>query len=165
MCSSDLSHRSPLHQTSSGKWKVLKFLLLFLPSFSFVTNIKSGILEGLELVGEVQDILRDVRKGTRDAKKEETVAKIAKELLASSSHLVQSAEWSLTDGVLYFRGKVYVPDNSDLRWRIVAFCHNTRVARHGGRWKTLELVSRNYWLPQMSQYVGKYVSTCDLSPH
>jgi len=26
----------------------------------------------------------------------------------------------------------------------------------------LELVSRNYWWPQMSRYVGRYVSTCDM---
>ena len=122
-------------------------------------------LEGLELVGEERDILRDVWKGTRDTEKEEMVAKVAKELLASSGRLVQSAEWSLTDGVLYFHGKVYVPDHLDLQRWIVALCHNTQVAGHAGRWKTLELVSRNYWLPQMSQYVGKYVSTCDLSPH
>ena len=37
-----------------------------------------------------------------------------------------------------------------------------RQARHPGRWKTLELVSCYYWWPQMSQYVGKYISTCDL---
>ena len=28
--------------------------------------------------------------------------------------------------------------------------------------KNLELVSWNYWWPQMSRYVGKYVSTCDM---
>jgi len=26
----------------------------------------------------------------------------------------------------------------------------------------LELVSRNYWWPQMSRYIGQYVSICDL---
>ena len=31
-----------------------------------------------------------------------------------------------------------------------------------GRWKTLELVSHNYWWPQMFRYVSKYVSTCDM---
>jgi len=40
--------------------------------------------------------------------------------------------------------------------------HNSRLAGHSGRWKTLELVSRNYWWPQMSRYVGRYVSTCDM---
>jgi len=37
-----------------------------------------------------------------------------------------------------------------------------KVARHPRHWKTLELVSRNYWWPQMSRYIGQYVSTCDL---
>jgi len=37
-----------------------------------------------------------------------------------------------------------------------------KVAGHPGHWKTLELVSRNYWWPQMSRYIGQYVSTCDL---
>jgi len=40
--------------------------------------------------------------------------------------------------------------------------HDSRLAGHSGRWKTLELVSQNYWWPQMSRYVGRYVSTCDM---
>jgi hypothetical protein len=32
-----------------------------------------------------------------------------------------------------------------------------RIAGHAGRFKTLELVSRNYWWPQMSRYIGIYV--------
>jgi transposase InsO family protein len=84
-----------------------------------------------------------------------------KELKSTRSRSVRSAEWTLIDEVLYFRGKVYVPDSLDLRRRIVSLCHDTRLAGHAGRWKTLELVSRNYWWPQMSRYVRKYVSTCD----
>jgi Integrase zinc binding domain len=82
--------------------------------------------------------------------------------MTSESRLVQSAEWSLTDVILYFCNKVYVPDHSDLQRRVVVLCHDTRIAGHAGRWKTLELVARNYWWPQMSRYIGKYVSTCDL---
>jgi len=37
-----------------------------------------------------------------------------------------------------------------------------KVTGHRGRWKTLELVSRDYWWPQMSRYIGQYISTCDL---
>jgi len=58
--------------------------------------------------------------------------------------------------------KIYVPQTLDLRRQIVALCHNTYIAGHPGCWKTLELVSRNYWWPQMSRYIGQYVSTYDL---
>ena len=55
-----------------------------------------------------------------------------------------------------------VPPTSDLCHHIVSLCHDTRVAGHAGCFKTLELVTWNYWWPHMSQYVGSYVSTCDL---
>ena len=76
--------------------------------------------------------------------------------------MVCSAEWSEDEGVLRFRGKIYVLWNVDLRRRVVSMCYDTKVAGHPGRWKTLELVSRNYWWPQMSRYIGQYISTCDL---
>jgi hypothetical protein len=36
------------------------------------------------------------------------------------------------------------------------------IAGHAGHFKTLELISCNYWWPQMSRYIGTYVNTCDL---
>jgi len=44
----------------------------------------------------------------------------------------------------------------------VALHHDSHVAGHPGRWKTLELVARNYWWPHMSRYIGQYTATCDL---
>jgi len=107
-------------------------------------------------------MLREIRQGNQRGEQEEPVAKAARELRQASSKMVRSVEWSEEDGVLWFRGKIYVPRNLDLRRRIVSLCHDTKVARHPGHWKTLELVSRNYWWPQMSRYIRRYVSTCDL---
>jgi len=55
-----------------------------------------------------------------------------------------------------------VPNDPELRHRITSQHHDTKVAGHPGRWKTLELISRNYWWPQISRYVGQYTRTCDL---
>ena len=35
------------------------------------------------------------------------------------------------------------------------------TAGHPGRWKTLELVVRNYWWPGLSGYVARYVRGCN----
>jgi len=119
-------------------------------------------LEGVQLEGLEQDILREVHQGNQNRDQEEPVAKAARELQQALSKMVCSVEWSEDEGVLWFRGKIYVPQNTDLRRRVVLLCHDTKVAGHPRCWKTLELVSRDYWWPQMSRYIRQYVSTCDL---
>jgi len=119
-------------------------------------------LEGIQSEGPERDILREIRQENQKGDQEEPVAKAARELRQALGKMVCSTEWSEDDGVLRFRGKIYVPRNADLRRRVVSLCHDTKVAGYPGRWKTLELVSRDYWWPQMSRYIGQYVSTCDL---
>ena len=89
---------------------------------------------------------------------EEVVIMAVKELKKSLAKSIRSSEWSLKNGLVYYRGKIYVP-GAKLHCQILALCHDSKLVGHPGRWKTLELVSRNYWWPQMSRYVGKYVST------
>src|SRR6202795_2271425 len=120
-------------------------------------------LEGVTVASEECSILHDVRKALVDGELDESVAKAAKELKQDQSRgLVRSAEWVETDGLLLFRGKIYVPNDRDLRRRIVKQHHDSRIVGHPRRWKTLELVSRSYWWPQMSWYIGLYTKTCDL---
>jgi len=112
--------------------------------------------------GPERDILREIRQGNQRGDQEEPVAKVARELWQAVSKTVCSAKWSEEEELLWFRDKIYVPRNADLRRRVVFLCHDTKVARYPERWKMLELVSRDYWWPQMSRYIGQYVSTCDL---
>jgi hypothetical protein len=94
---------------------------------------------------------------------EELVAKAARELRKDRSRgTIKSTEWSESDGLLMFRGKIYVPKDRDLRRRIVEQHHDMHIAGHAGRFKTLKLIACNYWWPQMSRYIGIYVKHCDL---
>ena len=65
-------------------------------------------LEGLQVTGEEWDLLRDIRKGTREGDQEDTITKVVKELKNTRSHTVQTSEWKLEQNLLYFRGKIYV---------------------------------------------------------
>jgi RNase H-like domain found in reverse transcriptase len=70
-------------------------------------------LEGVTLVGVEADLLRDICKAFRDGEREELVVKAVEELRKGHSKLVRAAELSEHDGLLHFRGKIYVPDGAD----------------------------------------------------
>ena len=59
-------------------------------------------------------------------------------------------------------GKVYVLKNEELRVGIIWLHHDVLAAGHRRRWKTVELVTRNYWWPEVMRDVGKYIEGCDL---
>ena len=69
-------------------------------------------------------------------------------------------EWNEEDGLILFRGKVYVPKDTALRRDIVKRYHDTPIPGHPGRFETYELVSREFWWPGMSVFVRDYVDGC-----
>ena len=58
--------------------------------------------------------------------------------------------------------KIYVPKDVELRTEIIWLHHDILIAGHEGRWKTTELVMRNYWWPGVIKDVGRYVNGCDM---
>ena len=70
-------------------------------------------------------------------------------------------EWKEEGEVIVVRGKVFVPRDAQLRHDIVHAHHDLPIAGHPGRWKTHELVTRNYWWPGVSKYISQYVKGCD----
>jgi len=75
---------------------------------------------------------------------------------------VREEEWQLEGDLILKEGKVYVPKNEELKVEIIQLHYDIPVARHGGKWKTIELVMRNYWWPGVTRNIGKYVEECDM---
>ena len=62
-------------------------------------------------------------------------------------------KWSKSDVLLLYQDKIYVSNNSDLYYYIIFLYHDSKIAEYTEWWKTLELVSWNYWWPQISRYM------------
>ena len=82
--------------------------------------------------------------------------------LGESNGVLRGSQWAEQDGVVLFEGKIYVPKDARLRYDIVRNHHDTPSTGHPGRWKTLELITRNYWWPGVARYVANYVKGCDI---
>ena len=106
-------------------------------------------------------ILREVK----EALLSDELTKDYKQLLSSGPREFKKSlqDWNFENGLLLHKGKVYIPHSEDeqLRRRIVQIHHDHPSAGHPGRWKTYELVSRNYWWPNITTFVKQYVTGCD----
>jgi len=55
------------------------------------------------------------------------------------------AECQLRNNQVYYRNQLLVPEDEELRLRIIQLCHDTSVANHSNRVKTYEILSRYYY--------------------
>src|SRR5258708_3955798 len=76
--------------------------------------------------------------------------------------MLQLDEWERDRDLVMYRGCMYVPRDPQLCHDIVHAHHDSMMTSHPGRWKTLELVSHNYWWPGISHYVASYMAGCDV---
>jgi Integrase zinc binding domain len=70
--------------------------------------------------------------------------------------------WSKAEsGLLLFEGKVYVPDNNDIKLCILHKKHDHPTTGHQGFCKTFNLVRREYYWPLMRKFISNYCTTCN----
>lgn len=71
-------------------------------------------------------------------------------------------DYTWDNELLWYNGKIMVPDDEDIKRDLVANFHNSPMAGHPGQNRTLELVSRRYYWPSMKSWIGKFVETCEV---
>jgi len=87
--------------------------------------------------------------------------KAVEEMKWAGIKILRDKEWREVDDVMYKEGKVYMPKDEKLRAEIVRLHHDTLIGEHGGQWKTVELVTHNFWWPEVTKEVKQYVEGCD----
>jgi hypothetical protein len=66
----------------------------------------------------------------------------------------------ITDGCVYWKGMLWVPNDEHLIQKILESEYNTKIAGHMGQDKTIELVRRNLWWPKMDAQIIDFVQSC-----
>jgi len=67
--------------------------------------------------------------------------------------------YSLEEGILYFKEKVYIPDITLLKLSLLHQYHDSLAAGHFSINKTLELVSRDYFFPRITYFIKEYINS------
>jgi len=132
--------------------------MLLKPEFFAINALKAT--HELPINDEI--ILKEVKAALLS----DEVTKDYKSLLKSGPREFKKSlqDWNYENGLLLYREKIYIPYSMEdtLQQQIVQMHHNLPSAGHPGQWKIYELVSRNYWWPEMTTFVKKYVTGCNV---
>ena len=103
---------------------------------NWIHSMYEVVVEGSEV-----DMLEKIKKARS---KDEDVVRVVEEMKKTGVRELQGNEWQIKGDLVLKEGKVYVPKDEELRAEVIRVHHDVPVAGHGGRWKTVELVTRNY---------------------
>jgi len=103
---------------------------------------------GQKVVPKEGDILKRIRKNnTREKEVTQAIKK------------GDGLAWE-EDEVVYMEGRVYIPNNKDLKEEILREHHDPADVGHLGQYRMQELIKRTYWWPGLKEDVKKYVQGC-----
>ena len=99
-------------------------------------------IEKVEVIVEGMDLLEKVKQLKV---KDDEVIKAVEEMKQAGVKILRDEEWREVNGIIYKEGKIYIPKDEKLRVEIIWLHYDMPVGGHRGQWKTVELVTRNFW--------------------
>ena len=121
---------------------------------NWICSLQEVVIEEPEV-----DIIEKIKKARG---KDEEVVRIVEEMKKAGVKAIQGEEWKMEGELVLKEGKVHVLKDEELRIEIIWLHHDVLMAEHGGKWKMVELVTKNYWWPGVTREMGKYIKGCDL---
>lgn len=69
--------------------------------------------------------------------------------------------YELSDGILRYKGKLYVGSSNGVRRQIMEALHSSSVGGHSGQRGSWHRISSIFYWPEMKQEVRRFVQACD----
>ena len=108
---------------------------------------KIRVFNNRKVVEETNIIKRIKKNGTR---KKEVLQALQKK---------NGSAWE-EDEIAYMEGRIYVPNNKNIKGEILRENHNPVDVEHPGQRRMQELIKRTYWWLGLKEDVKKYVQGC-----
>ena len=121
--------------------------------------LKIRAMQVVEVIIERIDLLEKIRGlEARDNEVIKAVEKIKK----AGVKMLRDKEWREENRLMLRDRKVYVPKDEKLRAEVIWLHHDMPVGEHREQWKTIELVTRNFWWLGVTKEVKKYIEGCNV---
>ena len=73
---------------------------------------------------------------------------------------LELGDCEVKDDTLYVGSRLFVPDQGQLRTRLVKHIHESLPGGHAGRSSTYDRISASYYWPRMTDTIARYVKSC-----
>ena len=94
--------------------------------------------------------------------KNKEVVRVVKEIKKVGVKVLRGNKWQIEGDLVLKKSKIYVLKNQVLKVEIIWLYYDIPIVGHGGKWKMMELVMRNYWWLGIMRDVGKYMKGYDM---
>ncbi|KAB5587603.1 Retrotransposable element Tf2 [Ceratobasidium theobromae] len=71
-------------------------------------------------------------------------------------------DYKLEDGLMFYQGRIVIPDEVGLKRELLSHFHDSPAAGHQGWARTLEQISQHYYWPAMKFQINRYVDSCEI---
>ena len=86
-----------------------------------------------------------LEKNKKAKSKDKDVIKVVEEMKKAGVKELRGNKWKIEEDLVLKERKIYILKDEELRVEVIQLHHDVLAAGHGGRWKIVELVTRNYW--------------------
>ncbi|QRW23994.1 Retrotransposable element Tf2 protein [Rhizoctonia solani] len=126
------------------------------------TMLPDPVFANVALVTPEKELQRQIELSLdQDESLEEILQFLQNESKAPPSIKRAFKDYEMEAGLLFYQGRIVVPDVGTLRTDLLRIFHDSPLAGHPGRQRTLELVSRNYYWPGIRADTYWHVDSCE----